>query len=744
MENKEKRGFFEEKSNTIFLLFSLPAILAGLFLILYFYLSGAFSPIPKVEIQPQNKFTKTLRVVTDIDRQPYSYVDGAGNFSGYDVELINEIANRLQMNLDLKLVDWKTANKIFNAGDADIIMNMDSDSIVGNSKIIATLPTTEKQYVIYGRSSISSVAELYGRRVASLHRVPGLGLDDEISYVDSYEKIFSALKTGEYEFAICPIQVGNYFLEKFQLYDVHPSYAVTHVFGSMVMHPQATMLRVKINAILIQMQQEGKLDALSRKWISQHYENMTFFEMIESRPWLASAIIISVLAVFLLIVYVIFQYRKAQDERAHTLQLQENLEIIKLQKEALKLQQEELLEAKERAEQSSKAKTTFLFNMSHDIRTPMNAITGYVNLLKQMYKTCENCPLNHCPDNIPKKAFDFLKKIDASSQHLLSLINDVLEMSRIENGKMELENAPANLQKIFADVQDMFATQMQTKKINFTVDTSQIKNKFVICDENRLNRVLLNLLSNAYKFTPEGGTISVTLAQKNNGENNFGAYEIKVKDTGIGMSEEFAAKVFEAFERERSSTVSKIQGTGLGMAITKTIVDLMHGDIKVVTKLNHGTEFIINVQYELTNGIVDEEEKVSADEVDFNGKKILLVEDIEVNREIAIMILEEVGFEVDYAVNGKDAVNKVAAAKVGDYDLILMDIQMPIMNGYDAARAIRNLPNKKIAEIPIIAMTANAFSEDVQAAKNAGMNGHIAKPLDVPKMMEVLAEFLRN
>jgi len=744
MENKEKRGFFEEKSNTIFLLFSLPAILAGLFLILYFYLSGAFSPIPKVEIQPQNKFSKTLRVVTDIDRQPYSYVDKNGNFSGYDVELINEIANRLQMNLDLKLVDWKTANKIFNAGDADIIMNMDSDSIVGNSKIIATLPTTEKQYVIYGRSSISSVAELYGRRVASLHRVPGLGLDDEISYVDSYEKIFSALKTGEYEFAICPIQVGNYFLEKFQLYDVHPSYAVTHVFGSMVMHPQATMLRVKINAILIQMQQEGKLDALSRKWISQHYENMTFFEMIESRPWLASAIIISVLAVFLLIVYVIFQYRKTQDERAHTLQLQENLEIIKLQKEALKLQQEELLEAKERAEQSSKAKTTFLFNISHDIRTPMNAITGYVNLSKQMYKTCENCPLNHCPDNIPKKAFDFLKKIDASSQHLLSLINDVLEMSRIENGKMELENLPANLEKIFLDVQDMFATQMQTKKINFTVDTSKIKNKFVICDENRLNRVLLNLLSNAYKFTPEGGAISVTLAQKNNGENNFGAYEIRVKDTGIGMSEDFAAKVFEAFERERSSTVSKIQGTGLGMAITKTIVDLMHGDIKVVTKLNHGTEFIINVQYELTNEIVDEEEKVSADEVDFNGKKILLVEDIEVNREIAIMILEEVGFEVDYAVNGKDAVDKVAASKVGDYDLILMDIQMPIMNGYDAARAIRNLPNKKIAEIPIIAMTANAFSEDVQAAKNAGMNGHIAKPLDVLKMMEVLAEFLRN
>ena len=178
------------------------------------------------------------------------------------------------------------------------------------------------------------------------------------------------------------------------------------------------------------------------------------------------------------------------------------------------------------------------------------------------------------------------------------------------------------------------------------------------------------------------------------------------------------------------------------MAITKTIVDLMHGDIKVVTKLDHGTEFIINVQYELTDEIIDEEEKISADAMDFNGKKILLVDDVDVNREIAIMILEEAGFTVDFATNGKEAVEKVSASKVGDYDLILMDIQMPIMNGYEAAAAIRNLPNKKIAEIPIIAMTANAFSEDVQAALNAGMNGHIAKPLDIPKMMEVLAEIL--
>ena len=726
MENQPKRRFFEEKNDTLFLLFSLPAIFILIFLILYFYLSGAFSPVPTVEIQPENRFKKTLHVVTDNDYSPYSYIDADGKYQGYDVELINEIANRLQMNLDLKLTDWKTANKIFDDGEADVNMNIDSDLIVGDSKIIATLPTTEKQYVIYGKNTISSVAELYGRRVASLHRVPGLGLDDEISYVDSYEKIFSALKTGEYEFAICPIQVGNSFLEKYQILDVQPSYAVTHVYGSMVLHTADTMLRVKINAVLIQMQQEGMLDKLNNKWITQHYENMTIIQMIESRPWLASFIVIIILSVFLLIFYVVSQYKNSQVERAHTIQLQENLAIIQTQKEALKHQQEELVEAKERAEQNSKAKTTFLFNISHDIRTPMNAIIGYIELARR-------------EKNIPPVIRDYINKIETSSRHLLSLINDVLEMSRIENGKMELENSPSNICKIFLDVKDMFTMQMQSKGIDFIVDISNVKNKFVICDENRLNRVLLNLISNAFKFTPSGGKISVLLEQQYNGLEKFAEYEIRVKDSGIGMSEEFAKTVFEPFTRERTSTVSKIQGTGLGMAITKTIVDLMNGDIKVITAPNQGTEFVINVRYELTDEIADDE-NISVNELDFSDKKLLLVEDIEVNREIAIMILEEAGFNVDYATNGEEAVEKV---KNGNYDAVLMDIQMPIMNGYEATAAIRQLENKKLANVPIIAMTANAFSEDVKAAKAAGMNGHISKPLDIPKMMEVLAEVLK-
>ncbi|MBR1579994.1 MAG: response regulator [Selenomonadaceae bacterium] len=744
-------GFFGNKRKVMLAVIGLPLILAASLVGLYFYLSDTFKPPPTVEVTPYNHFDRTLHVVTDADYAPYSYVDDEGEYMGMDVELIAEIANRLQMNLDLKLLPWPEANRRFKNHKADLIMNVESDMIINDPSIIATLPTTEKQYVVYGQHSISSVAELYGRRVASLHQVPGLGLDDEVSYIDSYEKIFQGLKVGEYEFAICPIQVGNEFLEKFELDDIQPSYAVTHVYGTLAMHPEDTMLRVRINAVLIQMQQEGRLVELDRKWISHHYENMTITEMIESRPWLMTSIVFSIFVVIILLLYIVMQYRhtKMQDNFLHNLEL--NLQTIKEQRDQLDRQRDELIEAKDRAEKSNKAKSTFLFNMSHDIRTPMNAIIGYVELSNALQAPCATCTRERCPYDIPKKLHDFLKKIGASSQHLLALINDVLEMSRIESGKLELVMEDADIVKAIDEVEDMFRSQMQTKGINFVVENN-ITDRYVICDKHRLDRVLLNLLSNAVKFTPEGGGISVRFKQLGTEEvedKRFGDYELRVKDSGIGMTAEFAAKVFEAFTRERTSTVSKIQGTGLGMAITKNIIDLFGGTIDLVTAPNEGTEFIINLRFELSNVEAEQTHDESLEELldageDLAQKKLLLVDDIEVNREIAKMMLEMAGFEIDTATNGKEALETVAASKAGEYAAVLMDIQMPVMDGYDAARAIRALSDQKLASIPIIAMTANAFAEDVQAAKDAGMNAHIAKPIDVGKMMETLTEVLKG
>ena len=320
-------------------------------------------------------------------------------------------------------------------------------------------------------------------------------------------------------------------------------------------------------------------------------------------------------------------------------------------------------------------------------------------------------------------------------------------MSRIESGRMELEEIPTDLKNVLAEVHDMFTTQMTEKGIRFAADADRVEHGRVLCDRHRLDRVLLNLISNAYKFTPQGGSITVSLAELPAADEGRGVYEFRVQDSGIGMSKEFAEKVFEPFEREKTSTVSGIQGTGLGMAITKSIVDLMGGKITVKTAPGKGTEFCIRVSFAFaaedapTEAVTTPDAEAAA--VDFSGMKLLLVEDLDVNREIATMLLTEAGFAIDTAVNGQDAVDRVKASAPGEYAAVLMDIQMPVLNGYEATRAIRALADPALAQIPIIAMTANAFTEDVQSAKDAGMNAHIAKPLDVPKMMQTLAEVLR-
>jgi len=399
----------------------------------------------------------------------------------------------------------------------------------------------------------------------------------------------------------------------------------------------------------------------------------------------------------------------------------------------LQKREKKIVSEKIKAEENSKAKTTFLSNMSHDIRTPMNAIMGYVNLSKKEDITLPE--MKEC-----------MNKIEDSSKHLLELINDILEMSRIENGRIELAKEDADIVHLTNSVKDLFVTQMQEKKITFIVDCIDIKDRVVMLDKSHYNRMLLNLISNAYKFTPEGGEVNVSVKQKGVAHNGQADYEIRVSDSGIGMSREFAEKVFEAFERERTSTVSGIQGTGLGMAITKNIVDLMGGRINVITAPGEGTIFVINVSLPLgdLHKAYKEAEGGSSGEsvIDFRTKRVLLTEDIEVNREIAARLLKRQGFMVDTAENGQEAVDKVKESMPGYYDLVLMDIQMPVMNGYDATKAIRQLDEERGRKTPIIAMTANAFSEDVQHAHDAGMDAHIAKPIDPRTMMDTITEVL--
>lgn len=402
----------------------------------------------------------------------------------------------------------------------------------------------------------------------------------------------------------------------------------------------------------------------------------------------------------------------------------------------LRIQQErekKIAKAKVIAEESNKAKTMFLSNMSHDIRTPMNAIIGYTDLARK-------------PGVTPEELQTYLKQINLSNKLLLNVINDVLEMSSIEIGKFELKLNPCNLCSLLDNMREMFTLQMQSKHITYNVTYTNVKNPLVLCDKSRMNRLLLNFISNALKFTPENGIVSVTLTQLSSPteSENVANYEFRIKDNGIGMSPEFVKRMFVAFERERSSTISGIQGTGLGMTIAKNIVDLMGGTINVNTEQNVGSEFVIDLKFRVVeDSIKNIDTTAQANNVNnLKGKRILLVEDIDINRELAKSILESKGLIVDIAINGQEAVTKLNLANENYYDAVLMDIQMPIMDGYEATKIIRAIKNEVKAHIPIIAMSANAFSEDIKRTKNAGMNAHVAKPIDVANLIKTLQEIL--
>ncbi len=398
--------------------------------------------------------------------------------------------------------------------------------------------------------------------------------------------------------------------------------------------------------------------------------------------------------------------------------------------DALRRRHNKLEREKIHAEESSKAKSRFLFSISHDIRTPMNAILGYTHLIKQ-------------EENLLQPVSDYVNKIDTSGKHLMALIDNILEMSRIEYGKLELNPCKASLRDTVRDAYDMLKPSMDEKKITYELNDEKLGGEWTVFDKNYFVRVMLNFLSNAYKFTPEGGRVLITAESVIN--RGYVDYEIHVKDNGIGMTKEFAKTVFEAFARERTSTVSHIQGTGLGMTISKSIVEEMGGTIELYTEPDKGTEFVIKLNFELCEPPKTDENvtETQGKNVDFSNKKLLLAEDMEVNRKIVQIMLENIGFTITSVENGKAAVEKLNATG-GAFDAVLMDIQMPIMNGYDAAKTIRQSNNPRIVDIPIIAVTANASYEDIKRAEEAGINRCISKPIDPEQLKNLLAEMFAD
>lgn len=417
------------------------------------------------------------------------------------------------------------------------------------------------------------------------------------------------------------------------------------------------------------------------------------------------------------------------DENGHVVSvLLANRDFTEEKKRELE-QEEALRQEKIKAEKANEAKSIFLFNMSHDIRTPMNAIVGYSQLMK---KELTNPKLVH-----------YQEMIEQSSKLLLSIINNVLDMARVESGKMELDENFEVVGNVSQLVCSAFAAEASRKNIELHENVN-VEHKYVIVDSTKMQEILSNLISNAIKYTPEGGKVLIDVQELPYDKEGYVLIQTKVTDTGIGMSEDFLPSLFDLFTRERNTTLSKIPGTGLGMAIVKNFVDLMNGSIEVESKLGKGSTFTITIPHKIADKDYTYRNIESSNEcdIDFKGKRILLAEDNELNAEITSTILSEMGFEVKVVEDGILCVNEIQRQPANTYDLILMDIQMPNMDGYKATHCIRHLSQFEKANIPIIAMSANAFEEDKQKAFDAKMNDYITKPIDFQKMEVVLKYIL--
>lgn len=805
---------------------------------------------------------KPLKVLFNPDRPPYCYFQD-GEARGILPALFDVLAQRL--DFDYEYVPVKDRREYYTlrvSGEADVILDCTGDYYLAEQeRYKITSPYYQTNFALVTLDGYSGTYD----RIATMEQADALDsfiasryTESEVERYPNVDECVQAVLDKKADAAI----LYSYTAAQYVQYDARNRLDAI-VFGNTSLS-YAVSDTVPNGRYLLSLLDKGADSFTSRELdrITTQEINAVQNDSISLSAFLYRNPVYAIMAVaFFLLFCFALAMAALRTRNQHQLEKKVELATSELNEKNM-----ELSAALQSADAANRAKTTFLNSMSHDIRTPMNAIIGYTSLA-----------ISHVEEK--ERIQDYLAKIAQASNHLLALINDVLDMSRIESGKVTINEHPENLADILHGLRNIIQSDIHAKHLELFIDTLNVSDEEIFCDKLRLNQILLNLTSNAIKFTPIGGTVSIQVTQKASDSPEHGLYEFRVSDTGIGMSPEFAKTVFDPFTREQTSTVSGIQGTGLGMAITKNIVDLMGGSISVESEQGKGTTFTVEIKLRFAaahqdvgiiaelNGlrglVVDDDlvccqsvskmlrqvgmrtewtlsgreavarttealeladpfmvfivdwsmpelsgvetvreirkvvgddspiilmsaydwtdieqearqagvtgfiskplfasdlhktleqnvrqlgAEVSAQAIEpaseggFAGKRILLAEDNELNREIATEILQEAGFVVESVENGQQACDRMRQAPAGYYDLILMDIQMPVMDGYAATRAIRSLENPAAAAIPIIAMTANAFEEDRKQALEAGMNGHLAKPIDVDKMMELLRE----
>ncbi len=533
---------------------------------------------------------------------------------------------------------------------------------------------------------------------------------DYLEYSTNTE-ILEAVEQGEADFGICHGAVATKIIEKNHLHLV-PSLVITKSYPALAVHDTQPKLQRMINEVVRDMSEDGTIGRLQNKWITEFARNRSLEYVFHQNEVFYITFILGIIIV-LCITAGYWEVDRRQEKYIRTL-----LEY-----------QEKLQQSNEETKRANQAKSEFLSHMSHDIRTPINGIMGMVEIIK---KNLDD----------PERIKDCLEKIDKASHHLLSLINDVLDMSKIGSGKVHLEEIPVDLDEEMEKIHAIADVQAKKQEIRFSIEDEVVHRQF-LGSPAHLRRILLNLISNALRYNKKGGKICLVIREVEYDGSHIGL-EFKVQDTGIGMSREFVEKsLFKPFTQEDDRVRTEYRGTGLGMSIVYELVKQMNGTIDVNSKPGEGTTFTVKLAFKTVDPAWKKKE-IQEENRNITGMNILAVEDNQLNMEILQFLLEEAGAKVTAVSDGKQAVEYFADAASGTYDVILMDIMMPVMDGLEASKKIRELPEGKGKDIPIIAMTANAFVEDKEKTKEAGMNAHLTKPVNREEIIRVLAAYWKN
>ena len=662
-----------------------------------------------------------LHVLCDPTRYPYSYTEN-GEVKGILPDYFRKIADYAGLSYEFLVPATRDeyiayqSNK--DAVNISIDARLDTDNYAETKEWGLTAPYITMRMARVTRRDFDGKINV----VTTVNQTASTSIEDVLApgaeklMCSTRQEMMEAVRDGKADAAFVYYYMAQAFINSdttgtmtYTLLE-QPTFSYRMVVSSTENHALAGILTKAMYAM-----PDNLVEDLATQYTTYKATNLTLVDMICLHPVTAVAIIvfISWMAVTLIVIL-------------NRLQTRRKLQLAAQQKA------KEMTVLAEQAQAASKAKSTFLSNMTHDIRTPMNAIIGFTNIALHQ-------------DSVPEM-HNCLKKIEESSDHLLSLLNDVLDLSRIESGKVEFSPVPANITAVTDSVIEIVKGMLLNRELNFEVHREPLQNPYVMTEPVRIREILVNILNNAVKFTKDGGTIRFDAGSRPGADAQHIVICYRIKDTGIGMSEDFQKKIFDEFAQEENGVRTQYKGTGLGMPISKKYIELMGGTITVDSRKGVGTTFTVEIPMELTNAEKVEKTKPLVQHNDLKGIKVLLAEDNDLNAELATMLLEDLGMTVTRAADGQEVVDLFAEYPAGTYDIILMDIMMPKMDGHQAAKAIRAMyaDRPDAEEIPIIALSANAFSEDVQASQDAGMNGHVSKPLNMEEVTKVIERNLNR